>query len=71
MQLNNNNNNSNNNNHNNHNHNPLMKKSVGISHSWGHGARYYYEEHADDYERYGKDPMNVLPRIVNSEVLYG
>jgi dynein heavy chain len=32
--------------------------------------RYYWEDHPDEYQRYGKDPTNVVVRIVNSAQLY-
>ena len=51
----------------------LVRKGITSQQSfdWVAQLRYYYEDHPDDYERYGKDPMNIIPRIVNSEVLYG
>ena len=51
----------------------LVRKNITSSRAfdWIAQLRYYYEDHPDDYERYGKDPMNIIPRIVNSEVLYG
>ena len=38
---------------------------------WTAQLRYYWENHPDDYDRYGDDPMNIIPRIANAWVLYG
>jgi dynein heavy chain len=38
---------------------------------WTAQLRYYWEHHPDDYDRYGSDPMNIIPKICNSWLLYG
>ncbi|KAA0164767.1 hypothetical protein FNF31_02304 [Cafeteria roenbergensis] len=38
---------------------------------WMAQLRYYWIEQADEYDRYGKDPMNLVPRIINSSKMYG
>jgi dynein heavy chain len=39
--------------------------------NWMAQLRYYWEEKPDDYNRYGKDPWNMMPQIVNATVMYG
>jgi dynein heavy chain, axonemal len=51
----------------------MVEKGVGTvtDFEWMAQLRYYWVEQPDEYERYGKDPMNLVPRIINSSKMYG
>jgi dynein heavy chain, axonemal len=38
---------------------------------WMAQLRYYWENHPDAYNRYGDNPMNMMARIIQAELMYG